>query len=165
MVMKLVIPILAALVVAAGSFWWFAEHPSDVIPVVAPARASSATREPPPAPLPKVVAPVAMPAAPAARPARRPVRLPSVQVIRVPEPQQFDAPGAGGPYFTHKLRRWIRQAGVPTDKIRMRVTRSHLILTGSVNSEAARAQVAAVVDSHTPRQLSVDNRIEVRSPR
>ena len=167
---KLLIPTLATLVVAAGAFWLFAERPADVIPAVAPDRASPVKREPPPIPALRLAAPVAPapPAAPAtvpsAPPAGRLMRLPSVQVVRVPEPEQFDAPGTGGPYFTHKLRRWIRRAGVPTEKIRMTVTRSHLILTGSVNSEAARAQVAAVVDSRTPRQLTVDNRIEVRAP-
>jgi hypothetical protein len=82
----------------------------------------------------------------------------------VPQPRQFDAPGTGGPYFTHKLRRWIERAGVSTEKIQMRVTRSHLILTGSVNSEAARAQVAAVVAARTPRQLTIDNRIVFAAP-
>jgi hypothetical protein len=167
--MKRLIPILAALTTAAVGFWLFAERPHDDSSPVALARPDPVTEARPSVPLSKVVAPAPTPApAPAATqvavPPRRQSRLPSVQIVQVPEARQFDAPGTGDPYFTHKLRRWIERAGVSAKKIRMKVTRSHLILTGSVNSEAARAQVAAVVDARTPRQLTIDNRIVFAGP-
>jgi hypothetical protein len=165
--MRRLIPALATLTAAAVGFWLFAEWPRDEPAPVAPARADPVTEVPSSVPVARMVAPAATPASMPPRvvaPIRRQHRPPAVQIIQVPAPRQFDAPGTGGPYFTHKLRRWIEQAGVSTEKIRMRVTRSRLILTGSVNSEAARARAAAVIAARTPQQLTIDNRIEFAAP-
>jgi hypothetical protein len=93
----------------------------------------------------------------AGRPARPPTPAPDGR----PPGVAGDAVVTGGPYFAHDLRTLMGKEGVSTRHLRISVTRSHLVLRGSVPTSEERDKAISIAEKHRPQQLALDERLEV----